>query len=121
MLLILAVRYLAVAFKSVWDGIRTATPGDKELNHRKVLFIFWFMSGIKKCVLFPLHHTLYDTSKLTDMWLSLSKHRCIVLWEADSTLTLALTTACQSASYLEYFLMYWPATRAYQLAYATSR
>ncbi|OJT13401.1 hypothetical protein TRAPUB_10036 [Trametes pubescens] len=82
------LRYLAVAFKSVWDGIRTATPGDKELNHRKVLFIFWFMSGIKKC---------------------------IVLWEADSTLTLALTTACQSASYLEYFLMYWPATRLRQI------
>ncbi|EIW63043.1 uncharacterized protein TRAVEDRAFT_69195 [Trametes versicolor FP-101664 SS1] len=82
------LRYLNVAAKSVWDGIRTATPGDRELNHRKVLFIFWFMSGIKKC---------------------------LVLWEADATLTLALTVACQSASYLEYFLMYWPATRLRQI------
>lgn len=109
------MRYKAVAVKSVWDGIRTATPGDTELNHRKVLFIFWFMSGIKKCVPHSLHHTCYATSELTDLWFSLSK-RCLVLWEADATLTLALTTACQSASYLEYFLMYWPATRAYQPA-----
>lgn len=64
---------------------------------------------------FP-HPTSSDAPELTDLWPSLSKHRCLVLWEADATLTLALTVACQSASYLEYFLMYWPATRAYQLA-----
>ncbi|KAH9855245.1 hypothetical protein C2E23DRAFT_883200 [Lenzites betulinus] len=82
------LRYLAQAVDAVWDALRTSAAGGSELDHRKCLMIFWFMSGIKKCV---------------------------VLWEADPTLDLALSTACESASHLEYLLLFWPTTRLRQI------
>lgn len=46
----LIVRYLAQAVDAVWEALRTSAAGGSELDHRKCLMIFWFMSGIKKYV-----------------------------------------------------------------------
>ncbi|KAI0373410.1 hypothetical protein BV20DRAFT_962547 [Pilatotrama ljubarskyi] len=82
------LRHLDNAVENVQQAMEASQRGNKDLDHRKSLFIFWFMSGIKKC---------------------------IVLWEADPTLDLALTTGCKGAKYLEYMLMFWPCDRAYHL------
>ncbi|KAI0633373.1 hypothetical protein C8Q77DRAFT_1114598 [Trametes polyzona] len=82
------LRYFGSAVDQVWAALRAATPGDKDLDHRKSLFIFWFMSGIKKC---------------------------LALFDADPTLTLALTVGSRAANYLEYFLLFWPAARLRQI------
>ncbi|KAI0356193.1 hypothetical protein OH77DRAFT_1423788 [Trametes cingulata] len=78
------LRHVDEAVESVQQAMEASQKGDKELDHRKSLFIFWFMSGIKKC---------------------------LVLWEADPTLDLALSTACKGAKYLEYLLIFWPCDR----------
>ncbi|KAI8993760.1 hypothetical protein BD414DRAFT_480378 [Trametes punicea] len=78
------LRHLNESITEVWEALRRGEKGDKELDHRKSLFIFWYMSGIKKC---------------------------IILWEADNTLLLALTTACQAATYLEHLILFWPSDR----------
>ncbi|KAI0334961.1 hypothetical protein GY45DRAFT_1317409 [Cubamyces sp. BRFM 1775] len=78
------LRHLDNTVRDVWKAMQASFNGHKELDHRKSLFIFWYMSGIKKC---------------------------IVLWKADPTLLHALTSACQSAEHLENFLLYWPSDR----------
>ncbi|KAI0829653.1 hypothetical protein BC628DRAFT_1314422 [Trametes gibbosa] len=81
------LHHLAEAVGYVWAGLRTSTTGGKTLDHRKALMIFWFMSGIKKCV---------------------------VLWQADPSLDLALAIACKAAGHLEHLLLFWPAPRLRQ-------
>ncbi|KAI9067109.1 hypothetical protein FKP32DRAFT_1588923 [Trametes sanguinea] len=82
------IQHLRESAEQVFKAFRAGEEGDPELNHRKSLFIFWLMSGIKKCLL---------------------------LWEADPTLLLALTTACQTATYLEHVLLFWPCDRVRQI------
>ncbi|KAI0655926.1 hypothetical protein C8Q70DRAFT_1016334 [Cubamyces menziesii] len=78
------LRHLDETVREVWKAMQASFNGNSELDHRKSLFIFWYMSGIKKC---------------------------IILWKADPTLYHALTSACQSAEHLEHFLLYWPSDR----------
>ncbi|CDO69399.1 hypothetical protein BN946_scf184270.g2 [Trametes cinnabarina] len=78
------IRHLSINVEEVNQALRAGEQGGPELGHRKALFVFWFLSGIKTC---------------------------LTLWEADPTLALALTAACQTAAYLEHFLLVWPSDR----------
>ncbi|KAL7281276.1 hypothetical protein ACG7TL_004585 [Trametes sanguinea] len=75
------LQHFAESAGEVYKAFRAGEEGDPQLHHRKSLFIFWLMSGIRKCLL---------------------------LWESDPTLILALTTASQSATHLEHILLFWP-------------
>ncbi|KAI0675013.1 hypothetical protein C8Q78DRAFT_1162108 [Trametes maxima] len=79
------LRHLDSAIDFLYNGLRKGpSRGGQDLDHRKSFFVFWYMSGIKKC---------------------------LVLWEADPTLDLALKVGCRAAEHLEHLLLYWPSSR----------
>ncbi|KAI0645408.1 hypothetical protein C8Q79DRAFT_964451 [Trametes meyenii] len=80
------LRHLDRAINFLYNGLRTKGPsrGGQDLDHRKSFFVFWYLSGIKKC---------------------------LVLWEADPTLDLALKVGCRAAGQVEHLLLFWPSSR----------
>ncbi|KAI0775649.1 hypothetical protein BD413DRAFT_491464 [Trametes elegans] len=82
------LRHVSEGVDIVWEGLRAGQLGHKDLDHRKSLFIYWYLAGIRKC---------------------------LVLWETDPTLDLALSIACKAASHLEYLLLFWPSIRVRQI------
>ena len=97
-----AVRHRIQFCERVWQNLRLGIDSP-EMDFRKPLMIYWFMSHVIKCVFIP---TSLNGRVLT------RDFRGLVLWEADPTLLIALETAKTFASRTEYLMMFWPSDGA---------